>query len=232
LTAPNQANGQVSVVVDPGWQEEQEVELAVDGGLFLFQQDMSLDEDKKFGIKLCTNPYSIPSEATPFNGEIQLKDRVAASSAVISKKGNFKPLLSVGTGVKCGQVLQALKVKPSVAKGTQRWELNPDAEQWFEEMADECMVSLLFSGTPLPLGYLMGPMPASAPAAVEQQSKAVAVRPPSSAGSLGSRRIPYPRSLAARTNQRCKAGLVACRSSPIPCGRPKGHSAFLDFLGI
>eukprot|EP00746_Dinoflagellata_sp_MGD_P159499 gnl/MRDRNA2_/MRDRNA2_86715_c0_seq1.p1 gnl/MRDRNA2_/MRDRNA2_86715_c0~~gnl/MRDRNA2_/MRDRNA2_86715_c0_seq1.p1 ORF type:complete len:851 (+),score=150.82 gnl/MRDRNA2_/MRDRNA2_86715_c0_seq1:110-2662(+) len=231
LTAPNQSNGEVSVKVDPGCHEEQEVELAVDGGLFLFQQDMSLDDDKKFGVKLCTNPYSIPTEASSFVGQIQLQDRVASSGGLTSGK-NFKSLLSVGTGVKCGEVMQTLKVQPTVGKNGQRWEANPDAEQWFNEMADECMVSLLFSGTPLPLGYLIGAMPAQPPSlalehAVSTTPRAATTRQRSSGVS---RRSAYPASRGIWPNHGCKPGAIACRTSATR--RPIGHSAFLDFLGI
>lgn len=238
LTAPNQSKEQVTVTVDPSFQEEQVVELTVDGGLFLFQQDMSLDEDKKFGIKLCTNPYSIPTEATPFVGEIQLQDSKASSADIIPGAGKgFRPLLSVGKGVKCGEVLQALKVKPTVAKGTQRWELNPDADEWFEEMKDECMVSLLFSGTPLPIGYLIGGMPAQPFSLKVEHTLSATTKRGSTTRQRsigGSRRSAYPGGRAACADQRCKTAAVACRASSALCV-PRGlsgHSDFLDFLGI
>ena len=54
--------------------------------------------------------------------------------------------------VTCGEALLTLQVKPTADPGL-KYEVNPDAEEWFDNFRDECAVNLLFTGTPLPLGY-------------------------------------------------------------------------------
>lgn len=157
LTTPGYSDQKLTICIEHGSNELQDVDFPIDGKLFFFLQDMSFEEgETRIGVKLCTNQYNIPSEALPYRGSASILGvSASAGQTRTCSSMSFRSLLSIGKDVTCGEALLTLQVKPTADPGL-KYEVNPDAEEWFDNFRDECAVNLLFTGTPLPLGYLTG----------------------------------------------------------------------------
>eukprot|EP00927_Polykrikos_kofoidii_P040197 TRINITY_DN34403_c0_g1_i1.p1 TRINITY_DN34403_c0_g1~~TRINITY_DN34403_c0_g1_i1.p1 ORF type:complete len:891 (+),score=140.89 TRINITY_DN34403_c0_g1_i1:146-2818(+) len=141
VTAPNHSFAEEVVEIDSEIANDTtDISIAASGELFMYLQDMSTDEEEKDSIMLCTNRANIPEDASRYVGTAALP-------------GSIGQVLCVRAGVPCSDGLSKLKVSPSDG----REYLPKEDLTWFDDFRDECEVAMLFSGTPLRLGDLVGP---------------------------------------------------------------------------
>jgi hypothetical protein len=145
LTAPGHALSDCEVELRPDDYYGIEEQLTSAGELFVFMQDMSVDDKPKDGVMLCGDRSQIPEDAGRFIGTVSLPD------------GNG-PGLRVRRNEKCSEALAGLRVN---LEDGRRYKPNKDLT-WFEDYEDECEVALLFSGTPIRLGDARGERPPAA----------------------------------------------------------------------
>eukprot|EP00929_Paragymnodinium_shiwhaense_P061846 TRINITY_DN3089_c0_g1_i1.p1 TRINITY_DN3089_c0_g1~~TRINITY_DN3089_c0_g1_i1.p1 ORF type:complete len:955 (+),score=133.44 TRINITY_DN3089_c0_g1_i1:106-2970(+) len=139
LTAPRHSYAQETIRVDGPWQNDLSVCLETSGELFLFLQDMTVDDAVKDGVMLCSNRSSIPEDSSRFIGSATLP-------------GCMGQMLRVRSGSRCSDVLKKIKVCPADGRA-----FKPIEDlTWFDDFENECQLSMLSSGTPLRLGDLLG----------------------------------------------------------------------------
>jgi len=141
VTAPNHSYAKEMIDIQPDFSsDETAVRIRTSGELFLYLQDMSVDDEVKDGVMLCANRSNIPEDSKRFVGSASL------GPCSLGKT------LCVRPGARCSEGLRRLKVTP--ADG--RKYLPIDDLTWFDDFKDECQVCMLFTGTPLRLGNLLG----------------------------------------------------------------------------
>lgn len=175
LTIPGYSDQEVTTFIEHDSSKIQDVDFRIDGKLFFFLQDMSFEEDEtRIAIKLCANQSNIPNDAMPYQGSASVSGvSASAGQAQTGSSMSFSSLLSIGKDTTCGKALLTLQVQPSASSGL-KYDANPDAQEWFDTFKNDCVVHLLFTGTPLPLGYLSGKKIDKGPAAKPEGKAAVA----------------------------------------------------------
>lgn len=137
---------------------EQAVELCISGALYFFLQKVG----GKHAIKVTTNRYKVPVEASPFWGQAELLGPASSDRAAedVPKDEAFPPMLYMKGCVACAEQLPC-HVHPHSSLG-EDYEPDNDNDEWYGKMhaLGDCSVALLFSvQQPMTLGYLHGVKP-------------------------------------------------------------------------
>jgi len=154
VAAPAHSNDAGTIVdIEPG-KPVQNVSLAVGSELYLFLTDFSYDDTFKDAVMLCTSLSNISDEADSFIGTATAPGCVAPEldpDRDVAK--NFYPVSTVLGGTSCHQALKSLVVSDADGRN---FEPNEDLLEWYEVFENECLIDVLFTGTPLRWGLLLG----------------------------------------------------------------------------
>lgn len=226
ITAPGQSKIERVVEVRKGCADEVSVEMYSNGDLFFYLQDMSLDDESRDGVMLCSNKYQVPSDARNYIGAVSMQRRTVTSVRRSTLHfTEIKPLLSLGPDTKCTEALSTLSVAPGLGPGW-KWDPNEEAVDWVEEQQrlDECVLALL-SSIPLRLGTLIGnKSTVGSPAPTSQAASTTSLLMP---GSPGRRKRSSPGSASSqRSHSRpASAGGVPRGNPAVPPPRRARSSA-------
>lgn len=169
LSSPGFCTKEELVVIEPGGPGSLELAFAATGELFLYLQDNSFEEDHKDGLMLTCSRENIPDDAGRFLGAVSWG--VAEEPSLGSMGARRPPRTCVPGGRPCSSSFQLLTIAKT--GDGREYKKNEDLT-WFDDFADECEVSLLFTNLPIRLGDLLGQRP-SPVAAVPVTESAAAV---------------------------------------------------------
>eukprot|EP00927_Polykrikos_kofoidii_P087067 TRINITY_DN9946_c0_g3_i3.p1 TRINITY_DN9946_c0_g3~~TRINITY_DN9946_c0_g3_i3.p1 ORF type:complete len:1146 (+),score=170.52 TRINITY_DN9946_c0_g3_i3:41-3478(+) len=155
VSAPAHSQEEKLVEVKQRESSIDDVRLSAGDIVFMYLNDLSYDECSKDGVFICTNREhpDLPDELKPYSGGASVSDPSWESKAVICCAGKPSPVLSVGSGTRCANVLSSIQVKTDDGR---QFDPNEDAEGWFETFQDDCQIAMLFEMSGLRLGNLLG----------------------------------------------------------------------------
>lgn len=119
------------------------------GGLFVYLQDMSLDDEFRDGVMLCGNPFQVPSEAKSFAGSVSM-GRLSSSSSrrggSTLAPGALASMINVTRDTSCGELIRTFVARPALYDGA-HYEPSSDFLEWVEDLRsnDECVLAILCS---------------------------------------------------------------------------------------
>lgn len=172
LSSPGFCPKEELVVIEPGGSGSLELALAASGELFFYLQDNTYEEDYKDGLMLTCSRENIPDDAGRFVGAVTWRDAEEEVSSAAA--GAQRPARTcVPMGRPCSHSFQLLTIANS--GDGREYKKNEDLT-WFDDFADECEVSLLFTNLPIRIGDLIGQRPSAVAAG---QSPAAAAEAPS-----------------------------------------------------